>query len=269
MLNFQYHRVLSIIAKETFPEHKILPFKIEIHPKEMKTRHGDYHPRNKVIRIFNLSQKVDYTISTALHELAHHCEFSIYGSTGHSKQFYGVFKHLLETAVMMGVVDYEIIRKQENANDINVLEKHFGPVMSVAKSSVTQKETVLKILNSYSFRNELSDRNYFYDNIEKAWGKIIPTENLSSEISYLKQKTSEDNIIIRSLFDLKFEAIYYIFVPGGFQHKDKLKNNGYFFKELKKKKGWAKKLVSTDLDKEKQFLQSLRITDYNVSSSLI
>ena len=115
MLSYQYHRVLRKIAEETFPEATILPFKIEIHPKEMKSRHGDYHPGKKVIRIFNLSQKNDYTIATALHELAHHCEFSLYGKTGHSKQFYETFKSLLETAIFMGVVDYEVIRLQENA----------------------------------------------------------------------------------------------------------------------------------------------------------
>lgn len=268
MLAYQYHRVLQRIAKETFPEQKILSFKIEIYPKEMKSRHGDYHSGKRVIRIFNLSQKVEYTIGTALHELAHHCEFSIYGSTGHSKRFYQVFKPLLETAVSMGVVDYEILRTQENANDISMLEKHTGPVDIYPKSLTQQEEVVIKVLQSFSFREKLKEKKYFYDDIEKAWGKILLKEKLEVEKEFLFTLTTANNIVIRPLFDLTFEAIYYVFISGGFEKREELKLHGYFFKELDKKKGWAKKIVSTNLENEKRFLQTLSISNYKVSSSL-
>jgi len=269
MLGYQYHRVLKEIATQTFPENRILTFKVEIHPKEMKSRHGDYDSSKRVIRVFNLSQRVDYTISTALHELAHHCEFSLYGNTGHSKQFYSVFKSLLETAVAFGIVDYEIIRTQDNANDINMLEKHFGPVDTEATHVTPIDETVIKVFNSFSIRHLLKERGYFFDQVEKAWGKIIPTTDAKEEESFLLNHVTEIDIVKRPLFDLTFEAIYYIFVKGGYDMRTELQQNGYFFKQLKKTKGWAKKIVATDLKKEEQILKELTINSYKVTSSLI
>lgn len=268
MLSYQYHRVLRKIAEETYPDKKILSFQIEIHSKEMKSRHGDYSPSKRVIRIFNLSQKTDYTIATALHELAHHCEFSLYGNTGHSKQFYKVFKELLETAVAMNIIAYEDIRNQEDASDIKMLEKHFGAVNTVAKSVNCQEESVIKVLNSFSFRDKLKDNKYFYDPVEKAWGKIIPTAELEIEKEFLSKHTSSENLVVRSLYDLHFEAIYYLFVPNGFDKRDALKNDGYFYKVYKKKKGWAKRIISTELNDEKRKLQNLSISDFQVTSSL-
>lgn len=269
MLNYQYHRVLRKIAEETFPKATILPFKVEIHPKEMKTKHGDYNPKKNVIRIFNLSQKVDYTIATALHELAHHCELSLYGKTGHSKQFYEIFKVLLETAVCMGIVDYNTLRLQENANDIRMLEKHVGSVSVLAKSVVSDDEVVIKVLQSFAFRKELKEQGYFYDQVEKAWGKIVPTSKVETEKEFLHRFTSNEQLVVRSLYDLSFEAIYYVFIPNGFTARDLLKENGYFFKQRKKQKGWAKKIIATDLADEKTFLAHIGILEFDVVSTLV
>ena len=268
MLSYQYQRVLRKIAEETFPDKDILPFKVEIHPKEMKSRHGDYNPSKRIIRIFNLSQKVDYTIATALHELAHHCEYSLYGNTGHSKRFYETFKPLLETAVSMGIVDYEVMRLQENANDIQMLEKHVGAVSVMNRTNRSEEEFVIKVLQSFSLRNEQKEHRYFYDEVEKAWGKIIPKNSLEEEKAFLTRYTTEEHLVIRSLFDLSFDAIYYVFIPNGFAVRDTLKSNGYFFKERKKQKGWAKKIIATELENEKIFLRGLSIDAFDVSSSL-
>lgn len=268
MLSYQYHEVLKTVAEMTFPNHKILPFKIEIYAKESKTRHGDYNSANRIIRIFNLSQKVDYTIATALHELAHHCEFSIYNSTGHSKRFYKVFKGILESAISLGIIEYENIRYQENANDIQMLEKHLGPVSFIAKPTTMADRIVLKVLNSFDCRTHLKERNYFYDGIEKAWGKILFTKELSTEIEFLLQYVNKSDLITRSLYDLSFEAIYYLFIPNGYEKREVLKQNGYFYKQWRKHKGWAKKIVSTDLEKEKQLLVQLKIDNFAVTNSL-
>ncbi|PGK51514.1 hypothetical protein CN918_27370 [Priestia megaterium] len=266
MLSYQYHRVLKKIAEITFPDSRILHFKIDIHPKELKSKHGDYRPH--LIRIFNLSQKVDYTISTALHELAHHCEYSIYGDTGHSKRFYEVFKDLLETSIKMNIVDYNVIRTQNNASDLTSLERYFGPVTTTFDPAFTSDETVIKALNSFHCRQELQERGYFYDKVEKAWGKILPNKEIEKEEQFLLTRLTPKDIIKRDLYDLTFEAIYFVFVPGGYQIKDNLQQYGYFYKIIKSKKGWAKRIVATDLDQEKLFLNSLNVEDYKVLSSL-
>lgn len=53
MLTQRIHHILKTIADETYPG-LILPFTIDVIPKEMRGRHGDYHPVTHHIRIFNL-----------------------------------------------------------------------------------------------------------------------------------------------------------------------------------------------------------------------
>lgn len=268
MLDYQYHYVLLKLAKETFPDKKILPFKIKVHAKEMKTRHGDYMPSERTIRIFNLSRNVQYVIKTALHELAHHCEYSIYGETGHSKRFYEVFKQLLEVAIPYGIVDYDVLRTQQDSNDIKMLEKHFGYMDTVAKTTVPMEGHVVKVANSYPIKDALSGNKYFYNGVERMWCKIIETdEALEQEKEWLRGYTNESNISVNPVFDLTFKAVYYMFVTGGFDVKDTLKENGYFYKKWKKKSGWAKKIEAPVLNEEKQFLHQLNVTKYEVVSS--
>lgn len=50
-------------------------FYVEYINKKLKSKHGDYNPKNRHIRVFNLSRTEDQLVVTSVHELAHHINF--------------------------------------------------------------------------------------------------------------------------------------------------------------------------------------------------
>ena len=57
------------------------------------------------IRIFNLARPTQTIVKTAIHELAHHVDWCGRGKTGHDKEFYRIYKALLEAAHALGEID--------------------------------------------------------------------------------------------------------------------------------------------------------------------
>ncbi len=261
MLAIEIHRMLMKIAETTYPDNEILKFFIEIIPSESKTRHGDYAPHQRKIRIFNLSRKTSYIIKTTIHELAHHCEYSIYKTTGHNKRFYKVYKQLLETAIKMGLVTYEEVRTVNDSNDINVLEQHYGPITVQFDPSMAYKKDLymIKVFNSYSIKEKLSNRGYSYNGIEQSWYKEIEEQDLEKEKNFVYSiMKNKNNVLITDARDITIDAVYYIAVDNAFSHKDILKKRGYIFKGYNYKSNvWVKKIKAKELKEEEYFLKYL------------
>lgn len=265
MASYQIHKILKSIAEETFPDKEIKPFFVEVHAKEMRTRHGDYRPSDRKIRIFNLSRSMSYTIGTAVHELAHHCQYSFDGSTDHSERFYEVFRKLLETSIRVGLVNYEELRTQQDANDINMLEKKFGKLDIIynKNSNFIKDDYLVKVFNSFVEKNYLKKCGYFFNPAEKSWIKEIKEEEIENEKNLLAEKIDAENIKIERLLDFNIEAIYYIIVKGGFEERDELKKNGYRFNGYKfKNKSWIKKIPASSLKEEEAFLRNINLKFY-------
>lgn len=108
------------------PEYK--NFKLLTSHKEMKTKHGDYNLENKIIRIYNMVNiSREHFVGTAIHELSHHIENVDTGNSGHSKNFYTIYKKLVDIAIKKGVIDYQQMRNEKviDTSDISQLEKYF------------------------------------------------------------------------------------------------------------------------------------------------
>jgi hypothetical protein len=261
MTPVEIHKMLETLAEKAFPDKKILKFFIQVCTQESQSRHGDYSSMHRVIRIFNLSRKTEFILKTTIHELAHHCEYCIYGKTAHTKQFYSVYKALLETAVKMGIIDYEEVRKVNDSNDIKTLESHFGKI-NVAynpKEDPKRNKYIVKVFDSFKIKHLLSKRDYTYNSIEQVWQKEINRGEMQVEKDFLYKIIEKKNVKVTGANDVQIEAIYYIIVDEGYAHKDKLYNNKYLFKGYNFTKGnlWVKKIKAKDLDKEKVFLSKL------------
>lgn len=260
MLEVQIYKMLREIVDLTYPDKNISNFWIEVHPKEMR-RHGDYSPLHRKIRIFNLSQKTEYIISTALHELAHHCEYCIYGSTGHSARFYKVFKEIIETAVKTGIVSYEEIRLQSDANDIAMLEKHHGRVTVKYDPTMDKRKDIymIKVKNSFKIKEQLKNMDFKYNSIEQVWYKEVHKENIDNYKEALLRLIEKENIVISSMKDNEIEAIYYVVVDNCYDYKDSLKEKGYRYKGYNFKGNvWVKKIKAQDLNMEMNYLNRLK-----------
>lgn len=252
--------ILIDIAEKTYNE-KPPYFKLEIIPEERKSFHGDYCPQTKTIRIFNLSRPMEHVISTTIHELAHHIDHHKYGSSGHNKRFYGIFRNLLKTAIECGYVDYSSVKSKKDSLDIIQMEKYFGELIAYYDESKNDKKDkcIIKIKKSFNIKEYLYNNGFSFNSLEKTWDKTINKAELDEIKQQILKEDKTVEIIVSDFNDISAEIYYYIIVSKNtYENKDELSSNGYKYKGYNEKSNsWVKKIKTSDLKEEKRFLKNL------------
>lgn len=266
MLSQRIHTILTSIANDTYPG-LIKPFRLEVHAKEMKTRHGDYTPSTAVMRIFNLSRPTTYIITTSIHELAHHCDVCLRDTSDHSKDFYACLRDLLAAAIRKGYIDYTTARQVTDAGDIRMLEKYFGDVLTTYRELNTADGTYLaKALKAFAVKDTLKARGYRWSELEVAWCREISQHSVEAEQEFLHSLLPPEQVSITRSQDAVIEAVYHVVIDGGYSIKDQLKARGYIYKGYgyTKKSVWVRRIPAQGLAEEKGFLAGVGCTEYKV-----
>lgn len=255
MINKKVHDMLVEIAKQAFPEVKHIKFFLVIENREMKSIHGDWsYPKGgkiSKIRIFNLSRGTNDIIKTSIHELAHNTEYSIHKKTGHSKEFYRIYKLLLETAIRINLITLDDIK---SIHDIDMLTKHHGKITAKAEEATSYKKDIamVKIKNSYEIKDDLKTLGYSYNAIERCWAIEIDKNELNDHLCKINELTSADNIVVTDFSDLKIDTYGYLIVTGkSYGIKDDLKASGFIFNGFNiGSNAWVKKISMQKKDEE-------------------
>lgn len=267
MLNRQIHDMLLAIAQQSYPDKVFKKFIISILNKQRKSFHGDWVPpdfANKKcaeIRIFNLERGTIATLKTAIHEMAHHVEYCLYGDTDHTKRFYHVLHKLLTTSIEMKLLTNSDANEID-ATDIKMIVKYFGEIKAIPNPSIEYKRDILivKVKNSFTFKDKLDARNYKWNPTEKVWMKELNELDLDIEKEYLLGLTTEENIIVSGYSDFQIGAIGYLHVIGEtYPYRESLKSEGYIFKGFGFEKGnpWVKKILLEDAEEEMEMFETL------------
>lgn len=223
----------------------------------MKSRHGDCRYNNdnsSSIRVLNLAgRNPNDIIITTIHELAHHIDFSMRGTSNHDKNFYEVMKQLLCAALDMGMltkddlVDIDRIEESSSRSrgKVGKMMADYVPHPVAYKQDIT----TIVVYNCYNVRECLKNRGYRWNGLDKAWTKEIPVCDFESEKEYmLRLGISTEDIKEHSLKGValrqrKIARLYN--VP--FEHKDIAKELGYRWNPSGKQKFWEKRIVEDDI----------------------
>lgn len=261
MDEFHMSKILRDIAQKTYKTTKIPPFRLELYVEERKTFHGDYNPRTTTIRVFNMSRPTQHIISTTIHELAHHVDFSINGTSGHNKRFYGILKELMETAVKCGYINYESARKKMDSRDISQMEKYYGPVSaSYDENYDTFKDVrIVKVYKSFPIKDWLKEADFHYNKIDKIWEKEVNKDEAEDLKNRILEQNQSVEVKVDKFNEIQVEAFYYVIVTKNtYPHKEELSANGYKYKGYYiDSNSWVKKIKTSELAREKRFLSSL------------
>lgn len=263
--NLHMKKILYQIAENKYG--KIQPFVLEICAEERKTYHGTYYPLKKEIRIYNMSRPIDFIISTTIHELAHHVDYTKNGSTGHNKRFYGVLKELLTSAVELGYINYEIARKKCDSDDIMKMEKYYGPVVAKEIKEKAEDKYIIKVKKAFEIKDRLKELGFHFNGLERTWEK---EDNLEACEELKKKFDSQAEVVIKRFDDISSEICYYIIVSKNtYSCKSELSASGYKWKGyFISENAWVKKIPASELNNEKRFLASLGLNDYKVKNKL-
>lgn len=246
MNNFQIYEIFKKLIEETYPNKRIPHFFVELVDKNLKSKHGHYESKKRKILIFNLGRSFPFVLATTTHEVAHHVENMLEGDTGHSKIFYKYLKELHEKAIELGYYTYDDIKDKW---DVTKMVKHHG-VIDVKYASTNdnyENKRIIKVFNSFSYKDLLKKRNYQYNKLEKCWSKEALINNLQEEINFLKIHSKQVDVQLTKLADVVVTIPIYFKVTGSskaFELKDKLTECGYKWKGYNVKgKYWVKKQV--------------------------
>ena len=255
--NSEIKLALLKIAKLAYPEHEIPEFIIVLKPKESKRVHGLwYYPQpNRISRIyiFNLSRKYEHTLTTCIHELAHHCHYMIEGKTNHKREFYVFLQHLLTTAHNHGFINLVETYDEVDSADRKRLEKYFG-----APHILNNNKTDFYIfrVDIPDIKSTLKSHGYTYSYKELKWVKPVHGNKVFEEIDIIEENYPDVAYEIINNREHSVESIYFCIISK-FQplHPDMLKENGFILNEVN---GWIKKIQAKDYRRTVAFCASVK-----------
>lgn len=146
----------------------------------------------------NLERDTKTILKTSIHEIAHNMEYSLHGNTGHTKRFYLIYRNLLETAIRLGLFDYDDIK---TLYDIQKLTKTCGSIVAEygSLSYLIDNKSIIKVNKSFAIKDILKQRGYAYNKLEQNWVKEMDTSLIDEEVKSLSSIIDGDNIEVTKL----------------------------------------------------------------------
>lgn len=183
-------------------------FSLKVSTKQLKSKSGHYDLRKHEVVIFDATALEANNISTLLHEVAHHIDYVMHKKTGHQKEFYEIFKDLIYAALDLKYIDLNSLKNMEHRNvDYNKIMK----ILDNYKENFQKENNLfqLKVGNSYSVKEKLKKRGYFYNGLSRTWDK----SNLSKHDAEFEKRLlinqfflNEEDILIVSMNRFNFHA---------------------------------------------------------------
>lgn len=144
---YAYHDKISEKEYE-----KLTKFYVRCENRIVRSYHGKYNCSTHTITIVNLYREPAQIICTTIHELAHHVDYMLRGTTNHRKEFYLVFSRLLYAGLDMGLfAKEEVLDMQRDASDSRKIK---NIVESYVSSPIPYKNDKKKVIvkNGYAIK---------------------------------------------------------------------------------------------------------------------
>ena len=151
--------------KDDTKRKKFRDYTIYLDSKSPQSFLGKYTRKDRKVHLYHSYFFHDETDAseTLLHEVAHHIDCEMHGTTGHQKEFYEIYKTLMYASLDLNMVDLDCMKNLDN--------------------HMSGYKKVMKIVNAYvpdksPYIMDVGQTGMFFINVEKTNEKII---------DYLKQ----------------------------------------------------------------------------------
>lgn len=236
---------------------------------QMDSKLGDcWHNKDdsSSIRLLKLGrERYQDSLITALHEVAHHVDYSIRGRSGHDSEFYHVHKVLLFAAFDMGILTVDdVVHSESTARNRNKLAHMMKDY--VAKP-VDYKKNVVQVFvyNCFNLKGRLKAQGYHWNGLESAWHKEVNRDELHNEREFLSSLGIPDadvKVLESAAVITRIRKSAKLFdVPR--YHNNIVKKFGYRWTDAGKQKYWQKRIdgdsISESERKELEKIEGIRI----------
>lgn len=272
VLSAELKEKLLVIVHETYPGLVREPFTLELIDKEYRGKHGDFRraPPGEPcrIRVFNLHRPEQHRLATALHEIAHLCDYLRRGTTNHGPEFYMAKRDLMAQAVRKKFIDYNMAKEHSDSGGMASLEKRYGGVLTSYRplDVETGEKTLIKVSNAFDIKDDLKERGYRWSELELSWCIEVEPDALESEKRFLEDFAQDATVSIVSSAEASLDAVSHIVVKGAFAQNAALRAAGYKFNGYGfTGKVWVKRFPARDLVAEREYLARIGCKTYKLA----
>jgi len=258
-LKRQMNDLIDIAYKDESPQ-RIRQFKrftIFCTTSALRSRHGDCRvnpDKSSSLRILNLAgRNPNDILITTIHEVCHHIDHSIRGTTNHDSNFYAVMKQLLCASIDMGILTMNDLVDADRIEEAHSSSRgKIGRMMAgYVPQPVAYKNDVVtvSVYNCFSVRDILKKRGFRWNGLDKAWTKEIISFDLAAEKNYilslgvLPQDIKEQSLKGVSIRQRKIVQLYNI----PFESNSIVKELGFKWSTSGKVNHWEKSISEEDL----------------------
>ncbi len=247
--------------EDSIMKKKFHQYKLSIIPTENESKSGDYAPATRQIRVYNPSYGTRHMAKCCIHELSHHIDCMLHGTSGHQKPFYEIYKRLAYASLDMG-----ILRKRDfydsKSSDRNKVIKFIEQYEPHKVAYKMPEDKYIAVKNCFKQKDALKEAGYKWNNIEQTWEK--DTEDQEADIAFLEKIGCKD-YTVKSSGDMHVKAVVYVVAKGKtYDIKDFLNSEKFFFD--KDTKLWKKKMSPEDAE---AFLIATKNQYKNVEFSIL
>lgn len=213
------------------------------------------------IRLLKLGrQRYQDNLILAIHEVSHHIDRCLRGTSGHGPEFYQIHKTLLYAAFDMGIMTVDdVVHSESTARNRDKLAKMMDDYVP---NPISYKPDIVHIFvyHSFEIKENLKARGYAWNKLDEAWTREIHKPDLESEKEFLFSlglhesdvKYVEGGAVVTRLR----KSAKLFGVPR--QFNGIVKKLGYRWFEGGKRKYWVKKLDGDSLaEEERQELEKI------------
>lgn len=259
MNNIQIHEILNTIAKQAFGTDKIPPFYVCLKKVENEEYNGIYSPETSTISIYNLSRPSQYILATSLHEMAHHCEYTGYGTTDHKVRFYRILKRLMVSAIELGYLSLQEVELLSDVEDMKQIRRNCSRIKAVYNPNIDLDRHYRYIEvtgDTYRYKEKLKELDYIWDSYSENWYYKIHVNDLEEEIHNLHFHFPQLKVKVRMVTDFSVTTFYYVKVTGSgtYYIKDSLKAEKFIYNASEK--AWTLKFDAKDFERIALLLRS-------------
>lgn len=210
-------------------------FYIEVLDKVYKSKHGDYNPSERKIRLMNPYREEDKLIITAIHELAHHINHMQKNPDIHGKGFYANYERLLHAALDMKLFDkndyIRLLRESKDAVDENKVKKMIQNYRPVFNGYKDDKNKII-VFGGFDIKETLKNKGFSYNKISKAWEKEAAEQEIEELKKYFDDTSVKYKITGANKYITKDDNSkkHLIVVYNAFTVKDSLKEHHFRYR---------------------------------------
>jgi len=255
MLEIRIKRILDSIIDEAYPHEDPVQMKrlkgyyIKILKKELKSSGGTYHPEGHRIDVYNPSLGGKFIARICIHELSHHIDLMLNGTTGHQKPFYEVYTKLIYASLDLGILKKEDFLGDSRLREQNKVKKIIENYVPKKVKNKPAEKKIIKVYNAYRFREFLKRNGYKWNQLEETWDKELADDMevflLEGQGIYSERNNKEPyyEVCIQNLY---VDAVIPIVAFGNtYDCREVLKEHGFRFD--RETKNWVKKVPTSKL----------------------